>query len=74
MIKPHLYYQDHINIGEFGIVEDNVKIVDFTERVNLFNVFNEEGEDAFNENVKRRFLFKAISKGLSKHCTVLTPS
>lgn len=63
-VRP--YYLDRVDIGEFMIVEDNVKIVDFTERVNLFNVFNDEGEDSFKEKVKRRVLFDSISKDLSK--------
>lgn len=60
------YYLDRVDIGEFLIVEDNVKIVDFTEKINLFNVYCDEGEDAFKKKVKRRVLFDAISNDLSK--------
>ena len=63
-VRP--YYLDRVDIGEFIIVEDIVRIVDFTERVNLFNVFTDEGEESFKEKVKRRVLFDAISKDLSK--------
>lgn len=63
-VRP--YYLDRVDIGEFVITEDNIKIVDFTEKVNLFNVFNDEGEDSFKEKVKRRVLFDSISRDLSK--------
>ena len=63
-VRP--YYLDRVDIGEFLILEDNVKIVDFTERVNLFSVFYDEGEDIFKQKVKRRVLFDAISSDLSK--------
>jgi hypothetical protein len=63
-VRP--YYLDRVDIGEFLIQEDNVKIVDFTEKVNLFNVFYDEGEDVFKQKVKRRVLFDTISKDLSR--------
>ncbi len=63
-VRP--YYLDRVDIGEFRILEDNVKIVDFTEKVNLFKVFYDNGEDAFKQKVKRRVLFDAISSDLSK--------
>ena len=63
-VRP--YYLDRVDIGKFLILEDNVKIVDFTERVNLFKVFYDEGEDVFKQKVKRRVLFDAISSDLSK--------
>ena len=59
-------YLDRVDIGEFLILEDNVKIVDFTEKVNLFKVFYDAGEDTFKKKVKRRVLFDAISTDLSK--------
>ena len=63
-VRP--YFLDRVDIGEFLILEDNVKIVDFTERVNLFKVFYDAGEDIFKQKVKRRVLFDAISTDLSK--------
>lgn len=63
-VRP--YYLDRVDVGEFLIVEDNVKIVDFTEKVNLFNVYCDEGDEAFRKKVKRRVLFDAISRDLSK--------
>lgn len=63
-VRP--YYLDRVDIGEFVIREDNLKIIDFTEKVNLFKVFYDEGEDAFKQKVKRRVLFDAISSDLSK--------
>lgn len=63
-VRP--YYLDRVDIGEFLILDDNIKIVDFTERVNLFSVFYDEGEDIFKQKVKRRVLFDAISRDLSK--------
>jgi len=63
-VRP--YYLDRVDIGEFVILEDNIKIVDFTKRVNLFKVFYDEGEDSFKQKVKRRVLFDAISNDLSK--------
>lgn len=63
-VRP--YYLDRVDIGEFLILEDNVKIVDFTEKVNLFKVFYDDGEDIFKQKVKRRVLFDAISNDLSK--------
>ncbi len=63
-VRP--YYLDRVDIGEFLILEDNVKIVDFTEKVNLFKVFYDDGEDTFKQKVKRRVLFEAISNDLSK--------
>lgn len=63
-VRP--YYLDRVDIGKFLILEDNVKIVDFTARVNLFNVFYDAGEDIFKQKVKRRVLFDAISGDLSK--------
>ena len=63
-VRP--YYLDRVDIGEFLIKEDNLKIVDFTEKVNLFKVFYDEGEDVFKQKVKRRVLFDAISNDLSK--------
>ncbi|MCQ2072812.1 MAG: RES family NAD+ phosphorylase [Bacteroidaceae bacterium] len=63
-VRP--YYLDRVDIGVFLILEDNVKIVDFTERVNLFKVFYDAGEDIFKQKVKRRVLFDAISTDLSK--------
>ena len=59
-------YLDRVDIGEFLIKEDNLKIVDFTEKINLFKVFYEEGEDVFKQKVKRRVLFDVISKDLSR--------
>ena len=59
-------YLDRVDIGEFVIREDNLKIVDFTEKINLFKVFYEEGEDVFKQKVKRRMLFDVISKDLSR--------
>ena len=63
-VRP--YYLDRVDIGEFLIQEDELKIVDFTEKVNLFKVFYDEGEDAFKQKVKRRVLFDAFSGDLSK--------
>lgn len=63
-VRP--YYLDRVDVGEFLIQEDNLKIVDFTEKVNLFNVFYDEGENVFKQKVKRRVLFDAISNDLSK--------
>lgn len=63
-VRP--YYLDRVDIGEFLIQEDNIKIVDFTEKVNLFKVFYDEGEDVFKQKVKRRVLFDMISKDLSR--------
>ena len=63
-VRP--YYLDRVDIGEFLIQEDNIKIVDFTEKVNLFKIFYDEGEDVFKQKVKRRVLFDAISKDLSR--------
>lgn len=63
-VRP--YYLDRVDIGKFLIQEDNVKIVDFTEKVNLFKVFYDAGEDVFKKKVKRRVLFDAISNDLSK--------
>ena len=63
-VRP--YYLDRVDVGEFLILEDNLKIVDFTEKVNLFKVFYDEGEDIFKQKVKRRVLFDAISSDLSK--------
>lgn len=63
-VRPH--YLDRVDIGVFLILEDNLKIVDFTEKVNLFKVFYDEGEDVFKQKVKRRVLFDAISGDLSK--------
>ena len=63
-VRP--YYLDRVDIGEFLILEDNVKIVDFTEKVNLFQVFYDDGEDVFKQKVKRRVLFDVISKDLSR--------
>ena len=63
-VRP--YYLDRVDIGEFLIQEDNIKIVDFTEKVNLFKVFYDEGEDVFKQKVKRRVLFDIISKDLSR--------
>lgn len=63
-VRP--YYLDRVDIGEFLIMEDNLKIVDFTEKVNLFKVFYDEGEDVFKQKVKRRVLFDAFSSDLSK--------
>lgn len=63
-VRP--YYLDRIDIGEFRIIDDSVKIVNFTEKVNLFKVFYDNGEDVFKKKVKRRVLFDAISTDLSK--------
>lgn len=63
-VRP--YYLDKVDIGEFLIQEDNLKIVDFTEKVNLFKVFYDAGEDVFKQKVKRRVLFDVISKDLSR--------
>lgn len=63
-VRP--YYLDRVDIGEFLILEDNLKIVDFTEKVNLFKVFYDEGEDVFKQKVKRRVLFDVFSGDLSK--------
>ena len=63
-VRP--YYLDRVDIGKFLILEDNIKIVDFTARVNLFKVFYDAGEDTFKQKVKRRVLFDAISSDLSK--------
>lgn len=63
-VRP--YYLDRVDIGKFLILEDNLKIVDFTEKVNLFKVFYDEGEDVFMRKVKRRVLFDAFSSDLSK--------
>lgn len=63
-VRP--YYLDRVDIGEFLIREDNLKIVDFTEKVNLFKVFYDEGEYVFKQKVKRRVLFDAFSSDLSK--------
>ena len=63
-VRP--YYLDRVDIGEFLVQEDNLKIVDFTEKVNLFKVFYDEGEDVFKQKVKRRVLFDVISKDLSR--------
>lgn len=63
-VRP--YYFDRVDIGEFLIIEDNLKIVDFTEKVNLFKVFYDDGEDIFKQKVKRRVLFDAFSSDLSK--------
>lgn len=63
-VRP--YYLDRVDIGEFIILEDIVKIVDFTEKVNLFQVFYDDGEDVFKQKVKRRVLFDVISKDLSR--------
>lgn len=63
-VRP--YFLDRVDIGEFIIQEDNLKIVDFTEKVNLFKVFYDEGEDVFKQKVKRRVLFDAFSGDLSK--------
>lgn len=59
-------YLDRVDIGTFRIIEDNVKVVDFTERVNLFSVYYDDGEEAFMQKVKRRVLFDAISNDLSR--------
>ena len=63
-VRP--YYLDRVDIGEFLIQEDELKIVDFTEKVNLFKVFYDDGEDVFKQKVKRRVLFDAFSSDLSK--------
>ena len=63
-VRP--YYLDRVDIGEFVIQEDELKIVDFTEKVNLFKVFYDDGEDVFKQKVKRRVLFDAFSSDLSK--------
>ncbi|MGM9737340.1 MAG: RES family NAD+ phosphorylase [Candidatus Cryptobacteroides sp.] len=63
-VRP--YFLDRVDIGEFILLEDDVKIVDFTEKINLFKVFYDEGEDSFKKQVKRRVLFDAISNDLSK--------
>ena len=63
-VRP--YYLDRVDIGEFLIQEDELKIVDFTEKVNLFKVFYDDGEDVFKQKVKRRVLFDAFSFDLSK--------
>lgn len=63
-VRP--YYLDRVDIGEFLIQEDELKIVDFTEKVNLFKVFYDDGEDVFKQMVKRRVLFDAFSSDLSK--------
>ena len=63
-VRP--YYLDRVDIGEFLILEDNLRVVDFTEKVNLFKVFYDEGEDVFKQKVKRRVLFDAFSNDLSK--------
>lgn len=63
-VRP--YYLDRVDIGEFLIKEDELKIVDFTEKVNLFKVFYDDGEDVFKQKVKRRVLFDAFSSDLSK--------
>ena len=63
-VRP--YYLDRIDIGEFLIQENELKIVDFTEKVNLFKVFYDDGEDVFKQKVKRRVLFDAFSSDLSK--------
>ena len=63
-VRP--YYLDRVDIGEFLIREDELKIVDFTEKVNLFKVFYDDGEDVFKQKVKRRVLFDAFSSDLSK--------
>jgi hypothetical protein len=63
-VRP--YYLDRVDIGEFLILVDNVRIIDFTEKVNLFKVFYDAGEDTFRQKVKRRVLFDAISSDLSK--------
>lgn len=63
-VRP--YYLDRVDIGEFIIQENSLKIVDFTEKVNLFKVFYDDGEDVFKQKVKRRVLFDAFSSDLSK--------
>lgn len=63
-VRP--YYLDRVDIGEFLIQEDELKIVDFTEKVNLFKVFYDDGEEVFKQKVKRRVLFDAFSSDLSK--------
>ena len=63
-VRP--YYLDRVDIGEFLILENNLKIVDFTEKINLFKLFYDEGEDVFKQKVKRRVLFDAFSSDLSK--------
>ena len=63
-VRP--YYLDRVDIGEFLIQEDELKIVDFTEKVNLFKVFYDDSEDVFKQKVKRRVLFDAFSSDLSK--------
>jgi len=63
-VRP--YYLDRVDIGNFIINENTLKIVDFTEKVNLFKVFYDEGEDIFKQKVKRRVLFDAFSSDLSK--------
>lgn|SRR5574344_231135 len=58
-------YLDRVDIGEFVLVTDRIKVIDFTQSIELFNVFNEEGKDTFKENVMRKVLFEAISRDLS---------
>lgn len=63
-VRP--YYFDRVDVGEFVILEDYVKIVDFTEKINLFKVYYDAGEEIFKQKVKRHVLFDSISADLSK--------
>ncbi len=63
-VRP--YFLDRVDIGEFIIIEDNLKIVDFTEKASLFRVFYDDDGDVFKQMVKRRVLFDAFSIDLSK--------
>jgi hypothetical protein len=67
IVKALIKYRKAFAAYEEDIIqEDNLKIVDFTEKVNLFRVFYDDGEDVFKQKVKRRVLFDAFSSDLSK--------
>lgn len=59
-------YLDRVDVGEFQLRKDNVKLVDFTQEIQIFSLYADVGETAFVDVVRRKLLFNAISNDLSK--------
>lgn len=60
-VRPAFF--DRIDIGIFKVNSD-LRLLDFTQRVDLFKAY-EDGHDQFQEEVRRKVLFNALSKDLS---------
>lgn len=57
-------YFDRVDIGTFKLKSD-VRILNFTQKLDMFKAF-EDGEEGFEEEVKRKIVFDAISRDLSR--------